>query len=234
LRKSRFRLPESVVVDVVHQQGFVGDVKGMLGIVRSEDDGKAALFCDASHRREDDVLIMEVEGGRGLVQDHDVAFGGQRPRDQDELALAAAQLIDPALLEAEHAERVERRPRGAIVRLARHREHPEMPRPAGQHEVEDGIGERHARALRHVAGAAADPGAALRPRLQAEQRSQQRRLAPAVAAEDGQRLAFRQRERQAAEDPARAEGHAGLPDFNHGASLRHGSGAAARQTRARR
>ena len=52
-------------------------------------------------------------------------------------------------------------------------------------------------------------------RLQAEKAAQQRGLAAAVAAENREQLAAPERERDVAEDPASAEGDAGLLDPDH-------------------
>ena len=84
----------------------------MLRIVGGEDDGEALLARHAPHGREDDVLVVEIESRGRLVEHERAAAGGECPRDHDELPLAAADLVDPAVLEILHAEHGERLARG--------------------------------------------------------------------------------------------------------------------------
>src|SRR3954453_11083824 len=60
-----------------------------------------------------------------------------------------------------------------------------MPRPAHQRHVEHRVGEGQARALRHVADAATDPGGPFGQGLGGEEGAPQRGVAPAVGPAGG-------------------------------------------------
>src|SRR5262245_39494935 len=53
--------------------------------------GDATLACDGAHDRHHFELMPKVKGSRGFIEEHEAAFLSQSSRDQDALALAAAQ-----------------------------------------------------------------------------------------------------------------------------------------------
>ena len=77
----------------VHHEHPVGDVGHDAEVVGDQDQRHAAALALALEQVEDLRLDRDVQRRRRLVGDQHVGVGGERDRDRDPLAQAAAQLV---------------------------------------------------------------------------------------------------------------------------------------------
>ena len=103
----------------VHDVDPVGHPGDHAQVVGDEDERRAGLGREAGDELQDLGLDRHVEGGRGLVRDHQLRLEGQRHRDHHALAHAARELVREALepglrlRDADHAQQL-RRPRPGL------------------------------------------------------------------------------------------------------------------------
>ena len=77
---------------VVHDDDPVGDLEGLLLVVRDEDAGDVDLVVQAAEPLAELLAHLGVERAEGLVEEEDLRLGGERARERDALALAAREL----------------------------------------------------------------------------------------------------------------------------------------------
>src|SRR6185437_14066498 len=195
----------------------VGDRERMVGMVRGEDHRGAGIAQPrdlVQHAR----LVPEVEVRRRLVHEDVRRLGGERARDEGELAFAAAHGMDRAIGERRDAEALERAEGSREVARPGPRENAPMRAASHLHHLEHAEVEIALGGLRNVREAprtlAHGPLAeraivyhhrALERREQPQQRAQERRLAAPVGTEDADHLARRDRKLDRAPDDAAAE-----------------------------
>ena len=75
-----------------HQHGAVGEVVGLLEVVRGEDDRRAARG-ELAHRRPEGVAPLDVHRDRRLVEHQQVGVADQRAGEAHALGLAAGELL---------------------------------------------------------------------------------------------------------------------------------------------
>src|SRR5262249_55628249 len=96
-------LPDLDQAPALDDSDPVGDLEGLLLVVRDED-GRQADLAEAPAKLRPDLHVQRAEG---LVQQEDLRLVGQRPRQGDPLLLAARELARVALAEASEADEVE-------------------------------------------------------------------------------------------------------------------------------
>src|SRR5262245_7213319 len=200
---------------IVHQEYLVVDVQCMLRILGGKDHGEAVFGCHASHGGKDDVLVTKIERRGRLVEHERAAAGCKCAGYHNELAFAAADLVNTTLLEVLQTEHGERFARCAVVGGAGKLECPQAPSPAHQNDVEDAVGEGRLGGLRNEADRTVHLRAPTTPGLQSEKSAQQSRLAAPVSAQNGEELTALERKRDVAEDPAAAKGYASVLYADH-------------------
>ena len=176
---------------------------GFADVVRDEDRGLALAAQDLGDLVRQREPRLRIERRKRLVEQHDVRLGAQRARQRHALAHAARELarqVVQELAEPVAGEQLRR----ALARLG----HVGALDFRAQHRVfEDGAPLEQIILLQHVADLAARPGhrlavdqhgAAGRLEDAGDQR-QQRALAAAALADDGDELAGRDRDRDALE-----------------------------------
>ncbi len=150
----------------------------------------------------DQQLVAEVQVGFRFVQNQHPGLGGQRPGDEDQLQLAAADLaaaLVPQRPDAQLVHDLLRRGQVFGVRLGKD---PHPAAAAQQHHLQRAVGRHHAPGLGYIGDAApqfpvgdgpdvppvqrADAGA---PAEEAHGTAQQRGLARAVGAQNGHQIA---------------------------------------------
>ena len=62
--------------------------------MRRKDDGHRMFALQPAQKRQDNVLVLVVEGGARFVQDQKIAFGTERLGDHHQLALTAAERVE--------------------------------------------------------------------------------------------------------------------------------------------
>ncbi len=186
----------------MQQAHAVGHGEGLLGMVGGEDDRQAAFVGQPAHLLQHAHLIAEVEAGGRFVEHQNVRRLGQRPRDQRQLPLAAADAQPVAPGQMRDAETLQRRLGGCMVAGGRGGERAAMSGAAHQNHLAHAEGELTGAGLRHIAEGqraaarvpaadilAIDTDATATQREQAEDRLEQRRLAAAVGSEQAENLA---------------------------------------------
>src|SRR5258708_24514091 len=101
----------------IHHGNPMGDVLDDREIVADEQQRQTQLALQVLQQVDDLRLDGNIERGDGLVAHDQVRFGSERPRDGDALALAAGELVGPAVRGvARQAHLVEERldPRGHV------------------------------------------------------------------------------------------------------------------------
>ena len=131
------------------EDGLVGQVQGMVGMVRAQQQGHA-VGHQLAQERQNPHLVLEIEPGGGLVQHQHGASGGNGPRYQDQLLLAAAQGGEAAVLQAFDAYLLHCRKCRGPIRGSRCPEDPYQPGPAHQDHVQGAVSESAAAGLRDI------------------------------------------------------------------------------------
>lgn len=198
----------------------VGEIGGLVDVVRDEEHGLARTLPDADQLVLQGFPRQRVQRRERLVHQQDLGLDCERTRQRDALPLPARELMRPALRQ---------RPEPDEVELGLGPRQPLGPRRLAL-EAEGDIGDhlapgqkpriledqRH-RAPRAVGGMNRDLAGA---RLgEACDDPQQRRLADAGRPDDGQELAARDREVELAQHlgrlPVAGEGQGQAPDLDH-------------------
>ena len=177
---------------VAHDGDDVGQRQRLLLVVGDEQGAGAGGAQDGAHLFAQRGAQRGVEGGERLVEQHHIGVGGQRPGERDPLALAAGQLVGVRAGAIGEADQFEALADTLTVRL---------PEPDVAHHAEvreqGAVLEHHADpapfrllpAARAGDQAATDLDRARVGDLEAGDRAQERRLAGAARAEQGDELA---------------------------------------------
>ena len=94
MRSHRPHLHDAAEID---HDDPVADVLDDAEVVRDEQHGEAELALQVGEQVDDLGLDRDVEGGYGLVGDDQFGLDGQRPGDDDALALAAGEFVRVAV-----------------------------------------------------------------------------------------------------------------------------------------
>ena len=218
----------------VHQHHPVGDLHGLLLVVRDEDRRHVDVVVEAAQPRPQLLADAGVERAEGLVEQEDLRLDGERPRERHPLPLAAGELRGVAVGEA-----VQLHEREQLVHAGAHLAlrtladgEPERDVLEHRHVLERRVVlEHHADAalLRsHVRGVLAeDLDSALVGLLEAGDHPEERRLAAPARAEEGGQRPARDRERYVVESDEATEAlgrlldrdcHAAVPFYRVGSS----------------
>src|SRR5262249_9653134 len=100
-------LPDLDQAPALDDSDPVGDLEGLLLVVRDEDGRQAEPLLDLAEAPAKLRPDLHVQRAEGLVQQEDLRLVGQRPRQGDPLLLAARELARVALAEASEADEVE-------------------------------------------------------------------------------------------------------------------------------
>ena len=173
----------------------------VVGEMGRHEDRQVSFRHQVSDQRQQPGLVAEVQVGRGLVHDEHLGFLGQRPGDEHELPLAAAQLGVGAVGQVDDAHAFERVPGHLVVVVGRRGGQGHVGGAAREDHIEHVEGERGRVRLGHVGHQlrALAPGMpaqalALHPHLAglgrdgAEDGAEQRGLAHPVGAEQAEVL----------------------------------------------
>eukprot|EP00828_Plagiopyla_frontata_P019492 TRINITY_DN2492_c0_g1_i1.p1 TRINITY_DN2492_c0_g1~~TRINITY_DN2492_c0_g1_i1.p1 ORF type:complete len:986 (-),score=367.62 TRINITY_DN2492_c0_g1_i1:246-3203(-) len=214
-----------VDASVLEEQDLVGVAQGGVEVVHGHDGGDAVAVDDVLEHVQDIDLALEVERAGGLVQEHEARFLDHGPGDRDLLQFAAGEFVDVAQGEAGHVQpfdgRVDHfqvlvRDLPFDVRLAAHEhgvEHGEPGRFVALGDVADGQGDLVGPHLEHVA--VLDHDRAGGRGVDGVDALEQRGLAHAVGAEDGEQFAAVQGEVHLAEDGFAAVGEVEVSYLEH-------------------
>ena len=107
-------LPERPVDD---HADLVGERRGVLEVVRDEQDRDVEAGEQLVELRADRGLRVRVERGERLVEEQDLRVARERPRERDTLALAAGELMRPGALEVGDPEPLEVLVRRVLARV---------------------------------------------------------------------------------------------------------------------
>ena len=213
----------------------VREIHGLVDVVRDEQNGAAGPLPNAQEFVLQALAGEAVERREGLIHQQHLGLDRERACERHTLALAAGELVRPAVAEIAEPHEVEHRLRTPF---------PLRPRGAAPFEPEGHIGhhppprqqprilehQRDGRALPGFGVDAERPGGGLG---EADEDAQQRRLADAGFADDGQELAPLNREIEPGQDlgrlPVALIGEAEAPDLDH---ARHRSNQFWRATKA--
>ena len=190
-----------------HQDDAVAHGERLFLAVGDVDEGEAQLLVQVEelHLHVDAELL--VQRAKRLVEEQDRGLGHQRPRQRHPLTLAAGELMDAAAVLVQQSHQGQRilRPLAAIVLVDTAHAQPVLDVLADRHVGEERVVLEHGRAVAPgrrdggdvlaVDGDARDPGRALEPGDDPEQR----RLAGAALAQQGEELAPPRRDRHVVE-----------------------------------
>ena len=100
-RGRQHRLGRALLADDagIHHGDAVRDMRDRRQIMRDEQIGEMQPVAQIGEEVEHGRLDRDVEGRDRFVADHEFWIAGERPRDTDPLALAAAQLVGKARCE---------------------------------------------------------------------------------------------------------------------------------------
>src|SRR5258705_2761930 len=226
---------------VVEHDHAVGDVHHHAHVVLDERHGGPELAVDVEDEAAHVLLLLDVHAGHGLVQQQELRLGGQGPRQVHALLQAVGQRAGRRLADGLDLQEVDDAlDGGAVGQLLRARRAPpervgedvaaHLEQPARHdvvehaHALEEGdvlerardaerghVGRRQVRAL--LAG---EPDAALERVIEAADDVEERGLAGAVGADDGQDLAALDLEAHLVQRHQRAEAHADGLHFQQG------------------
>ena len=224
---------------VGEREDAVGKAGRQLEVVDGGDH-RPPVVRQAAHAAEQVELVADVEVGRGLVEEQEGGVLRERLGEEHPLLLAARERRHGPVGKAGEVEGVERRVDARAVGIAE-RVHPAEVRRASQaDDLGDGKvdGERGLLAdERDLAGAVARRprvhGAAAEAKRsgggeEPDERAEERRLARAVGADEGDALALPDLERHVAEHRAASERDAHVHGVEEGRGVGHGRRAAVR------
>ncbi|MGF7124449.1 hypothetical protein J2X34_004895 [Rhodococcus sp. BE178] len=172
------------VLGCSHHDGIAAQVKGMVRMVRREEDSHA-VGREVAQQFQHPGLIAQVQRRDRLVEDHERGVRRQRPGNQHELPLATGQFGEAALREVGDPDALEHLTGARDVGLAGDRERREILRPAHHDHVEHRVSEARQARLRDVPDRIVALDVPFAQRRQPGDGAQQRRLALAVGAQDG-------------------------------------------------
>ena len=179
------------------QEGdLLADLAGQHEVVGGHDDGDA-VGLQAGQDAQQGVAVGLVQAVEGLVEQDEPGAAGQAAGEQDPLLLASGELAEAAAGRVAEADGLQGPLRALALGASRPAQRPQGGDGAHDDDVEGGDGEGGVEVgdLRDVADAAGrcasgrpavDAGGAPDDADHAEQRPQQRRLARAVGADQGQ------------------------------------------------
>src|SRR5437868_214873 len=122
------------------ERGHVGDTRGLLHVVR--DDDERVLALEVEQGLVDRLRRDRIECRRGLVHEHDVRLDGDRTRDTEALLLAAGEREAAgleAILDLVPEGGLRERALDAIVEVVLHAEHAAPPRDVVVDRLREGV-----------------------------------------------------------------------------------------------
>ena len=234
VRQQARRRPGPDVVRSVHEHHVVGEEEGVVRVVGRQQHGHA-VADQVPQQGQHAGLVVQVQGGRRLIEHQQRAPGRQGAGDEHQLLLAATQRRVRAVRQVGDADPLNGVLRSRAVEPPGHREPPDLAGAAHEDHVPDPVGKRRAAGLRHEPGGGGTHHPSLRGPEQTCSATDQGGLAAAVGPEHRGGAAAGDREGHAPEDPlAGGVGEAEAVQLKHRPRPFAGCGAAARRTPARR